>query len=71
MSFYGEQQSIELPESSQVVINAGSDIKYKKNFANKRDIKLTGEAFLKCNPEAHSPSLQTMEQLQYSERASI
>lgn len=45
MAFYGEQQSIELPESSQVVINAGSDIKYKRNFVSKREVKLTGEAF--------------------------
>ncbi len=50
MVFYGEQQSIELPESSQVVINAGSDIKYKKNFVNKREIKLTGEAFFEVQP---------------------
>ncbi len=50
MAFYGEQQSIELPESSQVVINAGSDIKYKRNFVSKREIKLTGEAFFEVQP---------------------
>ena len=50
MAFYGEQQSIDLPESSQVVINAGSDIKYKRNFVNKREIRLSGEAFFEVQP---------------------
>ena len=50
ISFSGDQQSIELPESSQIVINAGSDIRYKNNFSNKREIKLNGEAFFEVQP---------------------
>lgn len=43
-----ENTSIVLPDSSEVILNAVSEIKYsKKNWANKRHLKLSGEAFFK------------------------
>lgn len=42
-----------LPDGSQISLNAGSELKYPKNFnKNKRIVKLKGEAFFKV---AHNP----------------
>lgn len=42
----GEKTTIELPDASVVVINAMSEIRYKKyNWAQKRAVNLNGEAF--------------------------
>jgi len=44
----GEQNSFTLPDNSYVVLNSGSEIKYKKwNWDNERIIKLDGEAYFK------------------------
>ena len=41
-----EKTTIELPDASQVVLNAGSKVQYdEKDWANNRSIKLEGEAF--------------------------
>lgn len=50
MALTGQHQEVSLPDSSRVVLNAGSEIRYKKNFATKRNIKLTGEAFFEVAP---------------------
>ncbi|MDQ3017086.1 MAG: FecR domain-containing protein [Bacteroidota bacterium] len=50
VAFQGQQQSIQLPESSQVVINAGSNVRYKNNFSDKRNIKLYGEGYFEVQP---------------------
>lgn len=43
-----ENTLILLPDNSEVVLNAVSEIKYsKKNWVNKRTLKLSGEAFFK------------------------
>lgn len=44
----GEKTTFLLPDHSEVVLNAGSEIKYKKwNWDNNRNLKLQGEAFFK------------------------
>ena len=43
-----QQTTIELPDHSQVTLNAGSDVSYnKKNWENNRQLKLSGEAYFK------------------------
>jgi ferric-dicitrate binding protein FerR (iron transport regulator) len=45
---YAERAAIVLPDASEVQLNADSQISYsKKNWDNKRDIVLNGEAFFK------------------------
>lgn len=44
----GERTTFSLPDNSEVVLNAGSAIKYKKwNWDNNRNLKLEGEAYFK------------------------
>lgn len=44
----GKRTTFSLPDNSEVVLNAGSDIKYKKwNWDNDRNLKLHGEAYFK------------------------
>jgi len=44
----GEQTSFLLPDNSQVVLNSGSEIQYKKwNWDSNRNLNLTGEAYFK------------------------
>ena len=44
----GERTTFSLPDNSEVVLNAGSAIKYKKwNWDNNRHLKLEGEAYFK------------------------
>jgi transmembrane sensor len=44
----GEQTSFSLPDNSQVVLNAGSEIDYNKwNWDNSRQLKLDGEAYFR------------------------
>ena len=49
----GEKKTILLPDGSLVFLNSNSRISYSKNFKNKRELKLTGEAYfeVKSNPE--------------------
>ncbi|MEO6130337.1 MAG: FecR domain-containing protein [Saprospiraceae bacterium] len=47
----GVTAELKLPESSVIVINAGSQIKYnEKMFVKDREIRLDGEAFFKVTP---------------------
>lgn len=47
----GDKKEISLPESSNVVVNAGSKIVFsKEKFAGTRELKLNGEAFFKVQP---------------------
>lgn len=44
----GKRTSFSLPDNSEVVLNSGSEIKYKKlNWGNNRNLKLQGEAYFK------------------------
>ena len=44
----GEKTSFVLPDNSEVVLNSGSEIQYKKwNWSTERKLKLDGEAFFK------------------------
>lgn len=44
----GKRTTFSLPDNSEVVLNAGSEIKYKKwNWDNQRSLKLKGEAYFK------------------------
>ena len=45
---YAERQEIVLPDASEVILNAGSELSYKsKRWAEDRRVKLEGEAFFK------------------------
>ena len=47
----GDQKEIILPESSQVIVNAGSKIIYNEDkFTDDRELTLEGEAFFKVHP---------------------
>lgn len=44
----GQQNRFSLPDNSEVVMNAGSEIEYKKwNWSNNRQLTLNGEAYFK------------------------
>jgi len=45
---FGEKTTFSLPDNSEVVLNSGSEIHYKKwNWDNNRRLELTGEAYFK------------------------
>lgn len=45
---YGKEQTFQLPDASQVTLNSGSEIEYKKwNWRGNRCLQLDGEAFFK------------------------
>ncbi|MFW0740012.1 FecR family protein [Flavobacterium sp. T12S277] len=45
---FGEKTSFSLPDNSEVVLNSGSEISYKKwNWTNNRHLELKGEAYFK------------------------
>lgn len=47
-ALYANQTTFQLPDNSEVVLNAGSDIEYKKwNWDNNRKLNLNGEAYFK------------------------
>ncbi|MFE3869043.1 FecR family protein [Flavobacterium sp. LS2P90] len=47
-ALYGKKTTFLLPDNSKVVLNAGSEIKYKKwNWDNNRNLELDGEAYFK------------------------
>ena len=51
MAHSGENKEIFLPESSHVILNAGSKIVYhENNFIADRELKLDGEAFFEVKP---------------------
>lgn len=47
---------IDLPDGSKVFLNRNSQLSYRENFGkNKRDVKLTGEAYFEISPDADRP----------------
>ncbi|WP_202703648.1 FecR family protein [Flavobacterium sp. UGB4466] len=45
---FGEKTTFSLPDNSEVVLNSGSEIRYKKwNWTNNRHLELKGEAYFK------------------------
>lgn len=57
---YGSKSDIILPDSSHVILNAGSTIRYRSDFnTNNRDIDLTGEAYFKVAKNASLPLIVT------------
>lgn len=51
----GERLTVFLPDSSTVILNSGSDVKYSSNFGKKREIWLVGEAFFKVKHHENTP----------------
>jgi len=50
---YGEQLALTLPDQSEVILNADSELEYtKKDWNNKRTLQLEGEAFFKVQKGA-------------------
>jgi transmembrane sensor len=49
----GEKKTIHLPDGSLVFLNSNSSVNYSKNFKNKRELQLIGEAYFEVvkNPE--------------------
>lgn len=55
MASKGERLTFTLPDSSTVVLNSGSEVKYSSDFGKQRDIWLKGEAFFKVTKNINSP----------------
>lgn len=56
---FGEKTTFSLPDNSEVVLNSGSEISYKKwNWANNRHLELKGEAYFKV-AKGHRFEVQT------------
>ncbi|MFI2743256.1 FecR family protein [Zhouia sp. PK063] len=53
----GERLTVFLPDSSKVILNAGSEIKYSNDFKNAREVWLKGEAFFDVKHLITSPFL--------------
>jgi transmembrane sensor len=51
----GQRLSIILPDSSTVILNSGSEVKYTSEFGKQRAIWLKGEAFFKVTKNTNSP----------------
>jgi transmembrane sensor len=51
----GQRLTFMLPDSSTVVLNSGSEVKYSSDFGEQRDIWLEGEAFFKVTKNSNSP----------------
>lgn len=51
----GETFSLTLPDSSKIILNSLSEIKYKNDFLNKREVWLTGQAFFNVTKDSSSP----------------
>lgn len=53
---YGEKKELTLPDGSQIVLNACSQLQYPTRFiGNQRQVKLTGEAYFKITPNPEKP----------------
>jgi transmembrane sensor len=53
---FGSKSEIILPDSSHVILNAGSTIRYRSDFnIHNRNISLTGEAYFKVTKNANIP----------------
>ncbi len=52
----GTMASVVLPDGSEVTLNAGSTLSYKKDFGKKlRSVNLQGEGYFNVAPDAHYP----------------
>lgn len=61
---YGEEKHLFLPDSSEIWINAGSIIKYPKEFkGDKRIVELDGEAYFSVQRDEAKPFIVKTEQL--------
>lgn len=53
---YGEEKHLFLPDSSEIWINAGTTVKYPKEFGkDKRTVQLDGEAYFSVRKDASKP----------------
>lgn len=59
----GEKKTILLPDGSQVILNSNSRISYSKNFKNKRELELTGEAYFEVKKNPEKPFLVETEKI--------
>ena len=59
----GEKKTILLPDGSLVFLNSNSRISYSKNFKNKRELELTGEAFFEVKKNPKKPFLVETEKI--------
>lgn len=61
---YGDTQHLFLPDSSEIWINSGSNIKYPKSFTgNQRLVYLEGEAYFSVKKDQAKPFIVKTEQL--------
>lgn len=51
----GQRLTFMLPDSSTVILNSGSEVKYSSDFGKQRGISLEGEAFFKVKKNNNSP----------------
>lgn len=58
----GEMKTLVLPDSSTVTINANSTLRYPSDFAEHREIALTGEAVFQVTEDAKHPFMVTTEE---------
>lgn len=60
---FGEKKEVTLPDGSQIVLNACSELQYPSQFiGEKREVKLTGEAYFKVKSNPKQPfSVHTSE----------
>jgi len=59
----GEKKTILLPDGSLVFLNSNSSISYSKNFKNKRELKLKGEAYFEVKKNPKKPFLVETEKI--------
>ena len=59
----GEKKTILLPDGSRVFLNSNSSISYSKNFKNKRELELTGEAYFEVKKNPDKPFLVETEKI--------
>lgn len=52
----GEHKEVQLPDGTNVILNAGTVMKYPDRFmSNQRSIEINGEAFFEVTPDAERP----------------
>ncbi len=51
----GERKTVVLPDSSVVILNAGSSINYPREFENIREVFLAGEAYFQGQKDLNHP----------------
>ncbi len=52
---YGERKTFFLPDSSKVILNAGSELYYSNNFKDHRVVELTGEGYFEVKKDKEHP----------------